>query len=79
MTKYAYEYRLHVSTTDDAITQQMRLEATYLRNGEYAVRPHGALGTCGWINGCAWTVVYVKARTASDAIRLAEKRGGVFH
>ena len=37
----------------------MTLEATRLRNC-WALRPVGALGTCGWINGVAWTVQYVK-------------------
>jgi hypothetical protein len=37
----------------------MKLEATRLRNC-WALRPVGALGTCGWINGVPWTVQYVK-------------------
>lgn len=45
----------------------MELEATHLRDNRYAVRPKGALGTCGWINGKAWQVVYVRARNAAEA------------
>lgn len=33
--------------------------ATRLRTS-WAIRPAGALGTCGWINGVPWTVRYVK-------------------
>ncbi len=45
--------------------------ATLLRSGRYAVRPIGAIGTCGWINGKPWTVIYVNARSASEALRKA--------
>ena len=48
-----------------------RLEATDLRGGRYAVRPIGQLGTCGWYP-FAWTVRYVNARSAADAIRKAK-------
>ena len=37
----------------------MKLTAVKLRNGKYAIRPQGTLGTCGWINGKAWTVKFV--------------------
>ena len=46
----------------------MRYEATRLRGNRYAVRPIGVLGTCGWINGEAWTVTYVHAQNARDAM-----------
>lgn len=45
------------------------LEATYLRGNRWAVRPKGNLGTCGWINGIPWTVRYVNARSAEEAVR----------
>ena len=47
------------------------LEAVHLRNNRYAVRPRGQLGTCGfWPQ--AWTVVYVTARSESEAVRKAQ-------
>lgn len=46
----------------------MRYEATHLRGNRYAIRPRGALGTCGWINGEAWNVVYINARSAPEAM-----------
>jgi len=49
-----------------------KLEATELRNGTWAVRPAGQLGTCGW-HPRPWTVIYVKARTAAQAIAKARK------
>lgn len=45
-----------------------KLDATHLRGNVWAVRPQGALGTCGWIEGIPWTVVYIRARDASQAI-----------
>lgn len=45
----------------------MKLEAVNLRGNQWAVRPKGALGTCGW-NPEPWTVTYVTARTAEEAI-----------
>ena len=57
---------------------EMEYEATHLRDDSYAVRPKGALGTCGWINGIAWTVVYVTAY--SQRFGYPEGRGsGVHH
>jgi hypothetical protein len=53
------------------------LEATHLRDNLYAVRPVGRLGTCGWIVGYAWTVCYVRAKSANEAVRKAE--GSVFN
>ena len=47
----------------------MKLEATRLNNC-WAIRPEGALGTCGWIGGKPWTVVYSTARSAQRAIQL---------
>lgn len=52
------------------------LEATPLmRPGSYAVRPVGQLGTCGW-SPRAWTVVFVNARSAKDAVAEALRQGG---
>lgn len=48
----------------------MEYEATELKPGRYAVRPKGQLGTCGWYPA-PWTVIYVTARTANEAIRKA--------
>lgn len=48
----------------------MKLEATHLREDIYAVRPQGALGTCGWAPE-PWTVQYVRARSAEEALRKA--------
>lgn len=48
----------------------MELEATELREC-WAVKPKGQLGTCGWIDGIGWEVVFVKAITASAAISKA--------
>jgi len=45
-------------------------EATALRGGLWAVRPVGALGTCGW-SPYAWTVQYIRARSESEALRKA--------
>lgn len=38
--------------------QKVELDAVRLRKG-WAIRPVGALGTCGWINGQPWTIQYV--------------------
>lgn len=46
-------------------------EATELRNQKWAVRPKGQLGTCGWAPR-PWTVIYVKARCAEEALHKAE-------
>jgi hypothetical protein len=46
------------------------MEATYLRDGRWAVRPKGQLGTCGF-HPIAWSVVIVRARSADEAIRKA--------
>ena len=50
----------------------MTLEATSLRDGRWAVRPAGQLGTCGW-HPRPWTVVYVNAPSADIAVRKAER------
>lgn len=47
------------------------MEATHLRGREYAVRPAGQLGTCGF-SPCPWTVQYVKANSAADAVMKAK-------
>lgn len=51
----------------------MALDATPLRNGHYAVRPAGQLGTCGW-SPIPWTVRFVSAKSPSEAIRKARAR-----
>ena len=51
----------------------MKYEATHLRGTRWAIRPEGALGTCGWINGEAWTVDYVNARTEREALAKADR------
>ena len=56
---------------------RIELEATQLRGNTYAVRPKGQLGTCGWYP-YAWTVQYVRARSASEAVfKAANNNGGV--
>jgi hypothetical protein len=50
----------------------MELEATHLKDNRYAVRPAGQLGTCGW-SPKPWTVIYVNAKNADEAIRKASK------
>lgn len=52
---------------------KMQLEATHLSGRTYAVRPKGALGTCGW-SPEPWTVQYVKAFSKAEAIRKAGVR-----
>lgn len=52
------------------------LEATALRDGRYAVRPIGRLGTCGFYPR-AWTVYIVKARNEEEAIRKAVRKGSI--
>jgi hypothetical protein len=49
-------------------TATVKYEATRLRDNRWAVRPHGQLGTCGW-HPYAWTVKYVNAPTASEALK----------
>jgi len=48
----------------------MQYEATHLRGNHYAVRPAGQLGTCGW-HPVPWEVIYVNARSPSEAISKA--------
>jgi hypothetical protein len=48
----------------------MELEATHLRGNEYAVRPRGQLGTCGW-HPKPWAVTYVRASSPDEAVRNA--------
>lgn len=50
----------------------MKLEATHLRGRQYAVRPEGQLGTCGWYPK-AWTVQYVNASSPQEAIAKAQR------
>ncbi len=42
------------------------LEATHLRGRDYAVRPAGAVGTCGF-SPVPWTVQYIKAGSPDEA------------
>ena len=49
------------------------LEATPLHGSTYAVRPVGQLGTCG-CHPRAWTVAYLTASSAADAILKHTKR-----
>lgn len=51
----------------------MELEATHLRGNRWAVRPKGQLGTCGWYP-IPWTVEYVNARSAEEAVEKANRR-----
>lgn len=50
----------------------MKYEAEHLRGNRWAVHPEGQLGTCGW-HPKPWQVVYVNARSESDALRKAER------
>ena len=50
----------------------MEMTATRLRENLWAVRPKGSLGTCGWIGGKSWTVQYVRAQSADEALRKAK-------
>lgn len=52
-----------------------QLEATPLRDGRWAVRPIGQLGTMGW-SPRAWTAVFVTAYSASRAIDMALRQMG---
>jgi len=47
----------------------MQFDATPLRGGTYAIRPVGALGTCGWVNGEPWTVRYLRRPPRGIPIR----------
>lgn len=42
---------------------QFNWTAIRLRNC-WAIRPQGTVGTCGWINGKPWQVVYTKRKPA---------------
>lgn len=50
----------------------IELEALHLRDDLWAVRPKGALGTCGWLEGTAWTVQYIRAKSEKEALRKAK-------
>lgn len=50
------------------------LEAIRLRENLWAVRPTGAVGTCGWIGGRPWMVQYVRAKDAEEAVKKAKAR-----
>jgi len=45
---------------------------------EWAVRPRGQCGTCGFYP-VAWTVVYVTARSEREAIQQAEREGRIIY
>ena len=47
----------------------MKLEAIALRDHLWAVRPEGSCGTCGWVDGKPWSVVYVKAKDSKEAVK----------
>lgn len=49
----------------------IEMEATHLRDKHWAVRPEGALGTFGWIDERSWTVIFVTAGSAEEALRKA--------
>ena len=53
--------------------QPLELTVEKLKPGHYAVRPQGALGTCGWIDGVAWSVQFIDAPNAAAALRKAYK------
>ena len=55
----------------------MKLEAAHLKDNKYAVRPAGALGTCGWIEGQPWDIMYVHANSPEDAVEKAITRLGI--
>lgn len=48
--------------------------AEHMRDNRWVVRPAGALGTCGWINGIPWSAIFVNASNASQALRKAERK-----
>ena len=52
----------------------LKLEALHLRDRKYAVHPVGTVGTCGWIDGKPWQVVFVTASSAADAVRKATRK-----
>jgi len=53
--------------------QQFKHVADYLRGRRWAVRPEGALGTCGF-HPYPWTVQYVTARSAEEAVIKAARQ-----
>jgi hypothetical protein len=53
------------------------LYALPLDNNMWAVRPVGALGTHGWIDGKAWAVVYIRANTEKQAIARVKLRAAM--
>ncbi len=67
-----FEEPTMVLSVQRVATMPTKLEATHLRDNRWAVRPEGQLGTCGW-HPKPWTVIYVKARSADEAIKKAEK------
>lgn len=55
------------------------LYAEKLRGSRWCVRPMGTLvGMCGWIDGVAWKVMFVTARSKEEAIAKATKSGEVW-
>lgn len=51
----------------------MKLEATWLRDRRYAVRPEGCVGTCGSIGNMVWQVIYLTASSPTQAVYRAHK------
>lgn len=54
---------------------EVKLTAQTLRKRKYAIRPEGATGANGWIDGKPWSVFYVEARSEEEAIRKARVKG----
>ena len=54
----------------------MKMKATHLRGNRWAVQPEGTLGVCGWIDKKPWTVDYINARSAEDAIKKVNLKKG---
>ena len=54
------------------------LEAIHLRDNRWAVRPAGQLGTCGW-HPHPWSVIYVNASDAQEALKKAQKKMKIGH
>ena len=51
----------------------VKYEATHLRDCKWAVKPENQLGTCGFYP-VPWTVQYVTANNADEALRRAGKK-----
>jgi len=60
-------------TTQTQTRPQIKLVAHHLRDNRYAVQPEHGLGTMGW-SPVPWTVCFIRARSADDALRKAKLR-----